>query len=94
MRRMTGKPKDPHRIAKGQVALEAILFRHRAIVERDHAALNDSQRDLVLDFFCGETWGGFVLDDETFDLIVIDIAGADNRQVAPGRISWPPLLTI
>jgi hypothetical protein len=63
-------------------------------VSRKDAVLHDSQRDLVLDLFDGKARGGFVFDDETLDLIVIDIACPDNRQVAPGRISNPPLLAV
>src|ERR1700734_1332483 len=56
--------------------------------------LNDLERDLVLDLFDAKARRRLVLDDETLDLVVGDIARPDNRDVAPRSVADPPLLAI
>ena len=64
-----------------------------AILEADGRILDDAERHLVFHLFCREAWGAF-LDHESLDLIVVDIASPDNRQVCKGSIADPPLLAI
>src|SRR5262249_15308392 len=72
-------------IAKRPLAsLETIRVRHAAILQRDLAVLDDLQRHLVL----------HLLDDEAGDLVVVDVARPDDRDVAPRRIADPALLAI
>src|SRR5262249_4368914 len=47
-----------------------------------------------LNLLDAEARRSLVLDDETFDLVVGDIARPDDRDVAPGRVTYPFLLTV
>src|SRR4051812_5592560 len=71
-----------------------ILLRHPHVLQRDQAVLNHLERDLAVDLLHTESWGGFVLDDEGFDLVVRDVARPDDRNVAPGRITDPFFLPV
>src|SRR4029077_20228358 len=51
-------------------------------------------RNLVLNLLNAEAGRGLVLDDEAFDLLVGNVTCPDDRQVAPGGIADPPLLTV
>jgi hypothetical protein len=63
-------------------------------VFRGNAGFHILERNLVLDLLDAETGRRLVLDDETLDLVVREIARPDDRNVAPSRVSDPPLLTI
>ena len=58
------------------------------------AVLHDLERDFVLNLINAETGRGLVLDDETFDLVVGDVARPDDRDVAPRRVADPALLAV
>src|SRR5438067_8443567 len=75
-------------------ALKTVFFGHAAIFQGDVAVLHDLERDLVLDLFNTEPRRGLVLDDETFDLIVGEVARPDDRDIAPRRIADPTLLAV
>src|SRR6266849_4081618 len=49
---------------------------------------------LVLNLLDAEARRSFILNDETFDLIVSEVARPNNRKVAPGSIADPFLLTV
>jgi hypothetical protein len=74
--------------------LEPVLLRYPAVIHRDQAVLNHLERDLVLNLLNAEARCSLVLDDEAFDLVVSDIARPDDRNVAPGRVTYPFLLTV
>src|SRR5207253_10789683 len=75
-------------------ALKTFFFRHPDIFQSDVAVLHDLERDLVLDLLHGKTRRSLVLDNESFDLIVGDVARPDDRDVAPRRVADPALLAI
>src|SRR5947208_16113913 len=81
-------------VAERVAALETIFFRHAAIFHSDVAVLHDLERNLVLNLVHAKPRCGLVFNDETFDLIVVDVARPDDRDVAPGRIADPALLTV
>src|SRR5262249_51448332 len=60
----------------------------------DQAVLNHLEGNLVLNLFDLEARCGLVFDDEGLDLVVSDIACPDDRNVAPGRVTDPLLLTV
>src|SRR5262249_44274793 len=49
---------------------------------------------LVFHLLDGETGRRLVLDDETLDLIVSDVARPDDRDVTPRRVADPALLAV
>ena len=75
-------------------ALQAVRFRHAAVLQRDLAVLDHLERDLVLDLLDAEAGRRLVLDDEALDLVVGDVARPDDRDVAPRRVADPPLLAV
>src|SRR5262249_8859291 len=75
-------------------SLETILVRHPTVGQRDLAVLHNLERDLVLHLLDAEPGCRLVLDDETLDLVVGDIACPNDRDVAPWRVADPPLLAI
>src|SRR6266404_2424065 len=81
-------------VAKRVAALETIFFGHAAIFQGDVAVLHDLERDFVLNLVNAEAGCRLVLDDETFDLVVGDIPGPDDRDVAPRRVADPALLAV
>src|SRR6266478_2172405 len=81
-------------VAERVAALKTIFFRHAAIFQGDVAVLHDLERDLVLDLFHAKPRCGLVFNDETFDLIVVDVARPDDRDIAPRRIADPALLAV
>src|SRR4029077_9852877 len=81
-------------IAERVTTLQAVCFRHAHVLQRDVTVLHDLKRDFVFNLVDAEARRGFVFDDETFDLIVGDVAGPDDRDVAPGRVADPTLLAI
>src|SRR5258708_6889763 len=72
----------------------AVLLRNAAVLHRDQGVLHDLESNFVLDFFDLESGCGLVLDDKRLDLVVAEIAGPDDRDVAPRRIADPFLLAI
>ena len=86
---VTRHPQHPRGVAERVAALEAVRFRHPAVLQRDLAVLDDLERDLVLDLLDAEAGRRLVLDDEALDLVVGDIARPDDRNVAPGRVADP-----
>ena len=81
-------------VAERFVALEAILLRHSAVLQRDLTVLNHLERDLVLDLLDAEAGRGLVLDNEALDLVVGKVARPDDRDIAPRRVADPTLLAI
>src|SRR6266404_9462014 len=81
-------------VAKRVAALKTIFFGNAAIFQGDVAVLHDLERDLVLDLFNVKPRCGLVFNDETFDLIVGDVARPDDRDIAPRRIADPTLLAV
>ena len=61
---------------------------------RDQAVLDHLERHLVLDLLDAEAGRRLVLDDEALDLVVVDVARPDDRDVAPGRVADPLLLAV
>src|SRR2546421_7675798 len=82
------------RVAERVAALETIFFRHAAIFQGDVAVLHDLERDLVLNLVNAEAGRGLVLDNESLDLVVGDVARPDGRDVAPRRVADPALLAV
>ena len=87
-------PQHPRGVAERVAALQAVRFRHAAVLQRDLAVLDHLERDLVLDLLDAEAGRGLVLDDEALDLVVGDVARPDDRDVAPRRVADPPLLAV
>src|SRR5258708_1285073 len=81
-------------VAERLVHLETVLFGLSAVVQCDQAILDDLERDLVLDLLDTEALRSLVLDDKAFDLVVVQIARPDDRNVAPRRIADPLLLAV
>src|SRR5262249_21955022 len=52
------------------------------------------QRDLVLHLLDAEPGRRLVLDDEALDLVVLDVARPDDRDIAPRRVADPALLAV
>jgi len=67
--------------------LKTIFFRHAAIFQGDVTVLHDLERDFVLNLVNAKAGCRLVLDDETFDLVVGNIARPDDRDVAPRRVA-------
>src|SRR5205809_3113109 len=82
------------RVAERVTTLKTVFFRHAAIFQGDVAVLHDLERDFVLNLVNAEAGCRLVLDDETFNLIVGDIARPDDREVAPRRVADPALLAV
>src|SRR6266852_4237785 len=89
---VAGHAQHPRGVAEGSGGLEAVLFRHAAVLHRDQAVLDHAERDLVLDLLDAEAGRRLVLDDEALDLVVGEVARPDDRKVAPRRIADPPFL--
>src|SRR5207249_11821630 len=81
-------------VAERVTTLEAVFFGHAAIFQGDMAVLHDLQRDFVLNLVNAEAGCRLVLDDEAFNLVVVDIAGPNDRDVAPRRVADPALLAV
>src|SRR5438874_4602939 len=81
-------------IAERVPALETIFFGHAAIFQGDVAVLYDLERDFVLNLVHAEAGRGLVLDNESLDLVVGDVARPDDRDVAPRRVADPALLAV
>src|SRR5438874_8034189 len=81
-------------VAERVAALETIFFRHAAIFQGDMAVLHDLERDFVLNLVDAEAGCRLVLDDETFNLLVSNVARPDDRDVAPRRVADPALLAV
>src|SRR5271169_4742411 len=81
-------------VAERVAALEAVRFRNPNVLQRDVTVLNDLEGNLVLDLFDTEARRRLVLDDETLDLVVGNIARPNDRDIAPGSVADPPLLAI
>src|SRR5713101_2511566 len=81
-------------VTEGVTTLKTVFFRHAHIFQSDVAVLHDLERDFVLNLINAEAGCRLVLDDETFNLVVGDIAGPDDRDVAPRRVADPALLAI
>src|SRR5258706_604713 len=85
---------DPRGIAERGIGLQAVRLGYPAVLERDLAVLDDLEGDLVLDLLDAEAGRGLVLDDEALDLVVGEVAGPDDRNVAPRRVADPALLAV
>src|SRR5881396_659453 len=81
-------------VAERVTTLKTVFFRHAAIFQGDVAVLHDLERDFVLNLVNAEAGCRLVLDDETFNLVVGDIARPDDRDVAPRRVADPALLAV
>src|SRR5882672_5103971 len=81
-------------IAERIAALQAVRFRHPYILQRNLAVLDHLERNLVLDLLDAETGRRLVLEDEALYLVVREIACPDDGEVAPWRVTDPPLLSI
>src|SRR5258707_1947479 len=81
-------------IAERIAALQAVRFRQPYILQGDLAVLDHLERNLVLDLLDAETGRRLVLDDESLDVVVREIACPDDGEVAPWRVTDPPLLSI
>src|SRR5438552_5626956 len=81
-------------VAERVTTLKTVCFRHVDIFQSNVAVLNDLERDFVLNLVDAEAGCRLVLDDETFNLVVVDIAGPDDRDVAPRRVADPALLAV
>src|SRR5262249_30120411 len=64
-----------------------------AVLETDRCILDDAQCHLVLHLFRRETRCAF-FDHESLDLIVVDVASPDDRQVCKGRVADAPFLPV
>src|SRR6266853_4618185 len=91
---ITSHAQDPRGVPERVARLEPIRFRHLAILQCDQTVLDHLERDLVLDLFDAEARRRLVLNDETLDLVVSDVARPDDRHVAPRSVADPFLLTV
>src|SRR6516164_8718134 len=88
-------PRSTRGVAEGLSArCEPICFRHPAVLHRDLTVLDDLERDLVLHLLDAEAGRVLVFDNEALDLVVVDVARPDDRDIAPGRVADPPLLAV
>jgi hypothetical protein len=71
-----------------------VLFRQPNILHGDQAILDDLERELVLNLLDAKPRSRLVLNDESFDLVIREIACPDNRNVSPWRIADPLLLAV
>src|ERR1700730_6816747 len=78
-------------VAERRICLQTVRLWHAALVHRDQAVLDHAQRNLVLNLFDAESRRPLVLDDETLDLAVSDVARPDDRNVTPGSVADPLL---
>src|SRR5229473_176423 len=85
---------DPRGIAERGIGLQAVRLGYPAVLQRDLAVLDDLERDLDLDLLDAEAGRGLVLDDEALDLVVGEVAGPDDRDIAPRRVADPSLLAV
>src|SRR6476646_6138819 len=81
-------------IAERVTTLKAVCFRHAYVLQRDVTVLHHLKRDFVFNLVDAEARRGFVFDDETFDLVIVDVARPDDRDVAPSRVADPALLAV
>ena len=82
-------------VSRNELAfLQAVRLRHPAVGHGDLAVLDHLERHLVLDLLDAEAGRRLVLDDEALDLVVVDVARPDDRDVAPGRVADPLLLAV
>src|SRR5260370_32172141 len=81
-------------IAERIAALQAVRFRHPYILQRDLAVLDHLEGNLVLDLLEAEGRRRLVLGDDSLHLIFRKIACPDDGEVAPWRVTDPPLLSI
>src|SRR5262245_49438108 len=92
---MTGPAQHELSVAeRPRAARQTICIRHPAVLHRDLAVLDDLERDLVLNLCNAKPRRGLVFDDEALDLVVVEVACPDDREVAPRRVSDPALLTV
>ncbi len=84
----------PRCVAERVTALQAIRLRHPHIRQGDLSVLNNFQRDLVFHLLDAESGRDLIFNDEALDLIVIQIPCPDDRNVAPWRVTDPPLLAV
>src|SRR6201994_1690963 len=92
---MPGAAQHQPRVGKRPFAsLKTVLVGYPAVVQRDLAVLDDLERDLVLNLLDAEAGRRLVLDDEALDLIVVNVARPDDRDVAPRRVADPALLAV
>src|SRR6202023_837593 len=75
-------------------APQPVRLGHPDVLQRDMAVLNDLQRDLVLDLLDAEARRRLVLDYESLDLVVGEVARPDDGKIAPRRVADPPLLAV
>src|SRR5205823_5772069 len=75
-------------------AVRTIMHCDAVMFESDQSVLDDFERDFVLNFLNTESRRSLVFNDETFNLVVGDVARPDDRHIAPGRVADPFLLTI
>src|SRR2546429_1334420 len=92
--RVAGHLQNFRGVAERVAALETIFFGHAAIFQGDVAVLHDLERDFVLNLVNAEAGRGLVLDNESLDLVVGDVARPDDRDVAPRRVADPALLAV
>src|SRR5260370_625052 len=91
---ITSHAQDPRGVPERVARLEPIRFRHLAILQCDQTVLDHLERDLVLDLLDTEARRRLVLNDETLDLVVTDVARPDDRHVTPGLVADPFLLAV
>src|SRR5256885_8955246 len=76
--RVAGHLQNLRGVTERVAALKTIFFGHAAILQGDMAVLHDLERDFVLNLVNAEAGCRLVLDDETFNLVVVDIAGPND----------------
>ena len=67
-----GQTQHARGVAERIATLQAVRFRHPAVVQGDLAVLDHLEGHLVLDLLDAEAGRRLVLDDEALDLVVVD----------------------
>ena len=73
--------------------MEPTGFGHATLLQRDERILHHAQGNFVLHFHRTEAWGAF-LDQETFHLVVFQVAGPDDGHVTKRGVTDPFFLPV
>src|SRR6185295_8402544 len=92
---MTGPAQHERGIAERPCAArQTIRVWDPAVLHGDLSVLHDLERDLVLNLLDAEPGRSLVLDDKALDLVIVEVACPDDRDIAPRRVADPALLAI
>src|SRR5215831_14064385 len=74
--------------------LEMVLFRQPNVLHRNQAILDYLECELILNLLDTKARCRLVLNDKSFDMVIPEIAGPDNRNATPRSIADPLLLAV